>query len=285
MGILSRTESYFKERSIDSPRLTAEILLAHSLDVKRLDLYLQYDRPLQENELSDYKVLIRRRIQHEPVAYIIGEKGFFESDFEVARGVLIPRPETEILVEEALKIITYDSFDARIKKVLDLGTGSGAIIISLAKASPRHLYMAGDISLAALEIAKKNVCRTGDNKIYFFAGDWLSALKNKPEFDLIVSNPPYIPLADIKNLAPEISEHEPRLALDGGDDGLFCFRAILKDAHRYLVQGGTLLLEIGFDQKEGLEKLFKTHPEYESIEFIKDLSGHNRVARIKKSID
>lgn len=285
MGILSRTESYFKERFIDSPRLTAEILLAHSLDVRRLDLYLQYDRPLLENELSDYKVLIRRRIQHEPVAYIIGEKGFFESDFDVARGVLIPRPETEILVEEALKIVSHDSFDSRIGKVLDLGTGSGAIIISLAKAAPRHLYMANDISLSALEIAKKNACRIAGNKICFFAGDWFSTLKNEPKFDLIVSNPPYIPLADIRSLAPEIREHEPRLALDGGDDGLFCFRAILKDAHRYLVPGGILLFEIGFDQKEGLEKLFKSNPEYESIEFIKDLSGHNRVAKIKKSID
>ncbi len=285
MGILSRTESYFKEHSIDSPRLTAEILLAHSLDLRRLDLYLQYDRPLQNDELLDYKALIRRRVQHEPVAYIIGEKGFFESDFQVTKHVLIPRPETEILVEEALKLLAHDPIDVRGKKVLELGTGSGAIVVSLAKAAPRHLYMANDISLSALEIAKKNACRIAGNRICFFAGNWFSSLKDVPGFDLVVSNPPYIPLADIQCLAPEIRKYEPKTALDGGHDGLLCFRGILKDAHRHLVPGGSLLLEMGFDQKEGLENLSKLHPEYESIEFIKDLSGHNRVAKIKKSID
>ena len=285
IGILSRTESYFKQHSIDSPRLTAEILLAHCLDLRRLDLYLQYDRPLQENELSGYKILIRRRIQNEPVAYIIGEKGFFESDFAVARDVLIPRPETESLVEEALKLLNTDSASHRTGKVLELGTGSGAIIVSLAKAAPRHQYMANDISLPALEIAKKNACRIVGDRICFFAGNWCSSLKNNSGFDLIVSNPPYIPLADIRNLSPEIRGYEPTLALDGGDDGLLCFRAIFRDAHRHLVPGGILLLEMGFDQKESLEDLLKRHPEYESIEFIKDLSGHSRVAKIKKSID
>ncbi len=285
MGILSRTESYFKEHSIDSPRLTAELLLAHSLGLRRLDLYLQHDRPLQQNELSDYKTLIRRRIQNEPVAYIIGEKGFFESDFEVAGEVLIPRPETEILVEEALKILNAGSGSPGAKRVLELGTGSGAIVVSLAKAAPCHLYMANDISLSALGIANKNARRIVGNRIGFFAGNWFSALKDRPGFDLIVSNPPYIPLADIRGLAPEIRTYEPQIALDGGEDGLSCFRAIFREAHRRLVPGGVLLLEMGFDQKESLENLLNLHPEYESIEFIKDLSGHNRVAKIKKSID
>lgn len=285
MGILSRTESYFKEHSIDSPRLTAEILLAYSLDVRRLDLYLQYDRPLQQKELSDYKILIRRRIQNEPVAYITGEKGFFESDFEVAKDVLIPRPETEILVEEALSILQDHSGRLGVKKVLELGTGSGAIVVSLAKAVPRHLYMANDISLSALGIAKKNACQIAGNRVCFFAGDWFGPLGEEPRFDLIVSNPPYISLADLRGLAPEIRMYEPRIALDGGEDGLSCFRTILRDAHRHLVPGGILLLEMGWDQKEDLENLLKFHPEYESIEFIKDLSGHHRVAKIKKSID
>jgi release factor glutamine methyltransferase len=285
MGILSRTESYFKEHSIDSPRLTAELLLAHSLGLRRLDLYLQYDRPLQQNELSNYKTLIRRRIQNEPVAYIIGEKGFFESDFEVAGEVLIPRPETEILVEEALRILNAGSGSPGAKRVLELGTGSGAIIVSLAKAAPCHLYMANDISLSALGIAKKNACRIVGNRIGFFAGNWFSSLKDRSGFDLIVSNPPYIPLADIGGLAPEIRTYEPQIALDGGEDGLSCFRTIFREAHRCLVPGGILLLEMGFDQKENLEHLLNLYPEYESIEFIKDLSGHNRSAKIKKSID
>jgi release factor glutamine methyltransferase len=285
MGILSQTESYFKEHSIDSPRLTAELLLSHSLGLRRLDLYLQYDRPLQQNELLNYKILIRRRIQNEPVAYIIGEKGFFESDFEVAREVLIPRPETEILVEEALKILNAGSGSPGGRRVLELGTGSGAIVVSLAKAAPCHLYWANDISLAALGIAKKNARRIAGNRVRFFAGDWFGPLKDRPGFDLIVSNPPYIPLADIRGLAPEIRTYEPQIALDGGEDGLSCFISIFREAHRHLVPGGILLLEMGFDQKESLENLLKFHPEYESIEFIKDLSGHNRVAKIKKSID
>jgi len=285
MGILSRMESCFKENFVDSPRLTAEILLAHSLEMRRLDLYLQYDRLLHQNEVSDYKTLIRRRIQKEPVAYITGEKGFFESDFEVSKDVLIPRPETEILVEEALTILNHEPCDSRGKKMLELGTGSGAIVVSLAKAAPSHLYMANDISLPALEIAKKNACRIAGDRIGFFAGNWFSSLKDRPGFDLIVSNPPYIPLADIWNLAPEIRQYEPRVALNGGNDGLSCFKAILKDAHQYLVSGGILLLEMGFDQKESMENLVKLHPEYESIEFIRDLSGYNRVAKIKKSID
>jgi release factor glutamine methyltransferase len=285
MGILFRTEAYFKEHSIDSPRLTAELLLAHSLGLRRLDLYLQYDRPLQQNELSDYKTLIRRRIQNEPVAYITGEKGFFESDFEVAREVLIPRPETEILVEEALKILNAGSASSGVKRVLELGTGSGAIVVSLAKAAPFHLYMANDISLPALSIAKKNACRIAGNRVRFFAGDWFGPLRDRPGFDLVVSNPPYIPLAKIGELAPEIRAYEPQLALDGGEDGLACFRTIFREAHRRLVPGGILLLEMGFDQKEDLENILKFHPEYESIEFLKDLSGHDRVVKIKKSVD
>ncbi len=295
--ILAWTESYFKDHSIDSPRLTAEMLLAYCLGIKRLDLYLQHDRPLQKNELSDFKALIKRRIQNEPVAYIIGEKGFFDSDFKVASGVLIPRPDTEIIVEQALKVLNTCKGDFKPKTVLELGTGSGAIIISLAKAAPNHLYFASDISVAALAIAKKNaeiiLSRKIKDSIVFFTGDWFSSLKKvlrfdpvfDQKFDLIISNPPYIPSRDIQNLQPEIRLFEPMLALDGGRDGFDSFRFILNKAHHYLVPGGTILLEMGFDQKEGIKNISKQYPEYQSIEFIRDLAGHNRVARIKKSID
>ncbi len=281
--VLSWTESYLKNHSIDSPRLTAEMLLAHCLGKKRLDLYLQYDRPLQKNELFDFKILIKRRIQkNEPVAYIIGEKGFFESDFEVAQGVLIPRSDTETLVEQALKILNTCQSHSRPRMILELGTGSGAIIVSLAKAIPRHLYFASDISLAALAIAKKNAEKIVKDKISFFAGSWFSSLRKNSRFDLIVSNPPYIPTADIQGLESEIKEFEPILALDGGRDGIDSFRLILKSAHNYLVPGGTILLEMGFDQKEMVQSISRQYTEYESIDFIKDLAGHNRVALIKK---
>ncbi len=287
--ILSWTESYFKDHSIDSPRLTAEILLAHCLDIKRLDLYLQHDRPLQKNELSTFKSFIKRRKLNEPVAYITGEKGFFESDFKVAKEVLIPRPDTETIVEKALSILNAGQGNLKPKTVLELGTGSGAIIVSLAKAAPHHLYFACDISEKAILMAKKNadkiVPQIINDRISFFAGDWFLSIKENKLFDLIISNPPYIPTRDIQTLQPEISQFEPLLALDGGTDGFSCFKTILNDAHRFLVPGGTLLLEMGFDQKEGVQSISKQYPQYQSVEFIKDMAGNNRVVLIKKSID
>jgi release factor glutamine methyltransferase len=280
--VLSWTTSYLKKYSIESPRLTGEILLAHCLGIKRLDLYLQYDRPLHKNELSGFKLLIKRRIQNEPVAYITGEKGFFESDFEVSHDVLIPRPDTETLVEQALKILkTYQGL-CRPMMILELGTGSGAIIVSLARAVPNNLYFASDISLAALAIAKRNAEKIARDRIRFFAGSWFSPLGGNSRFDLIVSNPPYIPTADIQGLESEIKEFEPMLALDGGTDGIDSYRSILKNAHNYLVPGGIILLEIGFDQKEIMQSISGQYKEYEFIDFIRDLAGHNRVALIKK---
>lgn len=280
--ILSWTESYFNRHAIDSPRLTAEMLLAHSLGIERLDLYLQHDRPLQKNELSDFKQLIKRRKQKEPVAYIIKEKGFFESDFEVSHHVLIPRPDTETIVEAALKVLAPGPGAFEPKTVLDLGTGSGAIIVSMAKALPDHFYVAGDVSRRALAVAKRNARKIARDRICFFAGSWCSALKPDQQFDLIVSNPPYIPKKDIQTLQPEVKEFEPLLALDGGDDGLGCFRSILSEAHHYLAPGGTLLLEMGFDQKEGMLDILRLYSQYSDHEFIRDMAGHNRVVLIKK---
>ena len=282
INVLSWTTSYLKNHSIDSPRLTGEILLAHCLGINRLDLYLQFDRPLHKNELSDFKLLIKRRIQKEPVAYITGEKGFFESDFEVSRDVLIPRPDTETLVEQALKILKTYQGHYRPRMILELGTGSGAIIVSLARAVPNNLYFASDISLTALAIAKRNAEKIVKDRIRFFAGSWFSPLGENSRFDLIVSNPPYIPTADIQGLESEIKEFEPMLALDGGTDGIDSYRSILKNAHNYLVPGGIILLEIGFDQKETMQSICGQYKEYEFIYFIRDLAGHNRVALIKK---
>ncbi|NOX35732.1 MAG: peptide chain release factor N(5)-glutamine methyltransferase [Deltaproteobacteria bacterium] len=280
--ILSWTESYFKDHCIDSPRLTAEVLLAHCLGIKRLDLYLQFDRPLQKNELSGFRILIKRRVRNEPVAYITGEKGFFESDFKVGTGVLIPRPDTETIVEQALKILDPGKKKSCTKTVLELGTGSGVIIISLAKEFGNHLYFASDISPVALEIAKKNAEKIALGRICFFSCSWFSSLKETPRFDLIISNPPYIPTGDIRGLEPEITKFEPMIALDGGRDGLDSFKDILKKAHNYLNPGGKILLEMGFDQKEGVKNISGQYPQYEFIEFIRDLAGHSRVVLIKK---
>lgn len=282
LKLLSWTEAYFKKHDIDSPRLTAEILLGFSLKVRRLDLYLQYDRPLEENELDRFKALIRRRIHREPLAYITGEKGFYESGFRVGPGVLIPRPDTEVMVEKAIELL--NTLPGHKKKILELGVGSGAVIISLAKACPGHLYFAGDLCAAALAFASANAGEILDMPIHFFQGSWFSALSVNPCFDLILSNPPYIPTRDLEGLAPEIRFHEPPSALDGGPDGLDCIRQILDAARDHLRPGGALLLEMGFDQKMGVDTLVKSCQAYQPAEFIRDLAGHNRLVLIKKRI-
>jgi release factor glutamine methyltransferase len=279
--ILPWTESYFKDHSIDSPRLTAEILLGFSLGIRRLDLYLQHDRPLEKKELARFKALIKRRIQREPVAYITGEKGFYESDFRVKKGVLIPRPDTEVLVETAIDLLGPCN-EPGVKKVLELGVGSGAIVVSLAKACPGHAYFGCDISSVALETAIDNAATLCETPIRFFQGSWLAAVNPRESFDLILSNPPYIPTNDIDALASEIKLHEPLSALDGGVDGLDCIRDILSCAKDCLVPGGRILIEMGFDQKEGVSSVAKGFVEYETIEFIKDLAGHTRLVSVTK---
>ncbi len=287
---LTWTESYFEKQSIDSPRLTAEILLSHSLNLKRLDLYLQHDRPLNQSELSAFKSLIKRRVQKEPVAYIIGEKGFYESDFIISDKVLIPRPDTELLVEEAIGQLKKNQVNEEQvsvnltdrKSILELGTGSGAIILSVCKAVPEHKYYALDISTHALGIAKKNGKRIAEDKVHFLASDWFAGLKRSPSFDFILSNPPYIPLADIDELQPEIKNYEPMCALNGGRDGFECYRLIFDQARHYLVPGGVLIFEIGYDQKLGITQIVEQYPVYDSVEFKTDLAGHDRVVIVKK---
>lgn len=283
--LLSWAASYFKEKKIDSPRLTAEILLANSLGIKRIDLYLQYDRPVDKAELARFKSLLKRRIKSEPVAYIIGEKGFYASDFKVNSAVLIPRPETELLVEKAIEILQQMGVENRQNVVLELGTGSGAIVVSLAKAIPENVYMANDISMKALSVARENAVRIMGGKIHFFAGSWFSSLFENEFFDLIVSNPPYIPANDVDNLQHEVRDNEPHLALDGGSDGLACYRDILMHAYKYLRPKGRILLEIGYDQKQGIKQILEKTSRYKDAEFIKDLPGQDRMVIIKKQID
>ena len=279
---LAWTESYFKDHDIESPRLAAEILLCFSLGVQRLDLYLQHDRPLEKNELTRFKGLIKRRIGREPVAYITGEKGFYESDFQIKSGVLIPRPDTEVLVETAIDLLSPCTDPSKPKKVLELGVGSGAIVISLAKARPGHTYYGCDLSFLALETAIENAATLSKTPIRFFQGSWFDAVAPKERFDLILSNPPYIPTADICGLASEIKLHEPHLALDGGLDGLDAIRQLLDQARSRLLPGGRILIEMGFDQQEGVVAIVKAFFEYEIIEFKKDLAGHPRLVHIKK---
>lgn len=281
LKILQWTTSYFKSHPVDSPRLTAEILLAHALGIHRIDLYLKFDQPLNRQELAVFKGFIKRRVSREPVAYITGSREFWGINFNVGPEVLIPRPETEFLVEESLKLIPGDTFSGRFK-VIDVGTGSGAVIVSLAANRPGHSYFASDISKKALTVASQNASLNGVNEeIGFFVGELFSAVNpDSQKFDLIVSNPPYIPLYQIAGLAPEVGKFEPMLALDGGAEGLDVIAKIVEDAPLYLEKNGILMLEIGFDQKKRVEQIVTDDGRYAELIFIRDYSGHDRVARL-----
>jgi len=273
---------YLKSHHIDSPRLTVEILLAHALGVERMDLYINFDRPLNSGELSIFKSVIKRRLNREPVAYITGKKEFFGLELAVSKDVLIPRPETEFLVEKALEFIP-DGSPVKPMKIMDMGTGSGAVIIALSKNRPGHNYFASDISFSALVTAKANAEKFGANGIRFFAGDWFSPLRPLGcDFELIVSNPPYISSGEIPHLASEIN-HEPKSALDGGVDGMDAIRTLIRSSSEYLKKGAMMLLEIGYDQRDRVEREIIKSCRFELIKFVKDYGGHDRIAVIRKA--
>jgi release factor glutamine methyltransferase len=282
--LLQWTTSYFKSNGIDSPRATAEILLAYTLGLKRIDLYLRHDQPLNRSELDLFKSLIKRRTKREPVAYITGGKEFWSMELAVSKAVLIPRPETECLVEEALSVLAKENF-YNPKRILEIGTGSGAVILAIASQKPEYFYFASDISINAAVIAIKNSRKLGfGNKISFFCGNWFLPLREKGNlFDIIISNPPYIRRNDIGNLQPEINRFEPFEALDGGEDGLDHVRHIIEHAHQFLNNEGNLLLEIGHDQKDAVDKIMKETGNYKRVYFRKDYSGFDRVVCAAKS--
>jgi len=281
LKLLRWATDYFNDNEIEDPKAAAEILLAESLHLRRIDLYLQYDRPLEKRELSAFKILLKRKLKREPVAYIVGQKEFWSLSFIVTRDVLIPRPETECLVEATMDIINVTGGETNIR-VLELGTGSGALIISLASQKQGIDYYASDISKKALAVAKQNAVRHGLNDIHFFAGDWMDPLAaEKRCFDVIVSNPPYIPSRQIETLAPEIHRYEPLMALDGDEDGLKCLKHIVQNAWIYLKPNGWLVLETGYDQKEDMMRIVASCGKYDQVMILKDYSGHDRVIRMR----
>lgn len=282
LKILQWTTAYFKSHSVDSPRLTAEILLAHVLEIARIDLYLRFDQPLTRTELAAFKAFIQRRRNREPVAYITGTREFWGIDFTVTPDVLIPRPETEFMVEESLKLIPPDISSGRFR-LIDVGTGSGAVAVALAVNRPGHTYFASDISQKAITIASQNATQNSVSKdIFFFVGELFDALSpDELKFDLIVSNPPYIPTYQIAGLAPEVGTYEPLSALDGGTEGVDVIGKIVKDAPLYLKKNGMLMMEIGFDQKARMEQIVADDGRYSDLKFIRDYSGHDRVAQMR----
>ena len=282
---LQWTTGYFKRHGIDPGRPTAELLLAHTLECERIDLYLRHDQPLDADELARFKALIQRRLQHEPDAYIVGSKEFWSLSFQVNPEVLIPRPETECLVEAALgQWPSGQAIDA-----LELGTGSGAISVALAHERPEWRILATDLSIKAIDIARNNADRLlGRSNIKFSIASWFEGCGDKKRyFDLIISNPPYIAREELEGLEPEVRQFEPILALDGGTDGLASLNPIIEGAPDYLKPGGILILEIGYNQGAAVESIGRRIGAYEVVRIAKDYSGLDRVAifQLKKYCD
>lgn len=268
--LLSWTENYFRQKGIDSPRLDAEVLLGFVLKKERIYLYVHFDEPLNETELAEFKSLIKRRVDHEPVAYIVGKKEFMGLTFTVSPAVLTPRADTEILVEAVLKRLPEGK-----ARIADIGTGSGAIGLSLAHFNKKLSVTLTDICENALNIARENTAVLElTERTELLLGDMLSPLTGK--FCAIVSNPPYIPRKDIETLMPEVRDYEPRTALLGGEDGLDFYRILAKESGAYLENGGLLAVEVGMGEAKAVEELFKSAG-FTETEIIPDYAGIERV--------
>ncbi len=293
LELLNWGSQYLSEKGFENSRLNAERLLGHTLSLGRVDLYLNFERPLAPEELERFKKLLKRRLQHEPLQYIFGETEFFSLDFEVNPGVLIPRPETEVLVETVLKRC-FEKFDSeRMITILDIGTGSGCIAVALAKNLPKASITAIDISEAALTTAAENarLNEVGNQikfqKVDFLSKDLLNQFQNK--FDVIVSNPPYISDAEFPNLPSEVRDFEPRTALSDTDplrgkdgaDGRNFYRQIAATAPMILNQHGFVAVEVGLGQASSVKDFF-TKSGLSQIQLIADLNGIDRVVCAEK---
>lgn len=273
-SVLQWTQSYFKEKTLDTPRLDAELLIGDALKVDRVRLYMDLDRPLTDAELADIRERVRRRGKHEPVAYITGKRGFWKLDLAVDARVLIPRPDTERLVELAVEVLQ----GREAPRVVDVGTGSGAIALSIAQERPDAAVLAIDVSPDALAAAEANAVTAGLTNVAFARGDVLGPAQDfRP--DVILSNPPYIPSRECETLMPDVRQFEPRLALDGGADGLVIIRKLVAQAGALLPVGGALLFEIGHDQGEAAAALVQVDGRFAEVAVVKDYGGKDRVVR------
>ncbi|RUO88607.1 peptide chain release factor N(5)-glutamine methyltransferase [Corallococcus sp. AB018] len=271
--LLTWTTGHFEKRGVDAPRLTTEILLAHVLKTGRVRLYVDLDRPLSKDELAAFKALIERRMAGEPTNYLTGTKEFYNRPFKVDARVLIPRPETELLVEAVLHSVPKDAPS----RVLDVCTGSGCIAISVAAERPQATVLATDLSRDACALARENAQALGvAERVSVLEGDLFSPLPPDATFRVVVSNPPYIDSGDIAGLSAEV-RREPRLALDGGPDGLVALRRVIEGARRVLEPGGLLALEMGETQGSAVLELLRAAG-YSDARVEKDLERRERMA-------
>ena len=284
--ILEWTAGFFTRKGIDAPRLSAELLLSHVLAAPRIKLYTEYDRPLSDAELARMRGLVQRAAEEEPIAYLTGRAHFFNLEFEVTRDVLIPRPDTETLVENVLQTVRHVS-GLEAPRVIDLCTGSGCIAAAVAQRLKLATVVATDISAAAVAVARRNMDRLGlGGRVAVEQGDLFAPLARMVDarpFDLVLANPPYIRTADIAGLDRGVREYEPAQALDGGADGLDLHRRILAEAPDRLVPGGRVFLEIAFDQGDPARELAAGFGAFGDVRILRDFGGRDRVLTAQRT--
>lgn len=276
LKLLEWSTEHFSARGFEEARLNSELLLAHVLEVRRIDLYMKHEMLLAPGDVAKFKSCFNRRLSHEPVQYIVGWTEFMGLRFELNPSVLIPRPETEILVESVIAQSVKNPREGELS-ILDIGTGSGCIAISLARMVPGSRLVALDVSPEALSTARSNAMKLGvDQKVRFMRHDVMKEDGPPGKFDIIVSNPPYIPVADVETLQPEIRIFEPRAAFTDFGDGLSFFRRISMLGTGLLRPEGALAVEVGYDQADFVREIFLGDG-YSEIEMIKDYGGIPRV--------
>jgi release factor glutamine methyltransferase len=285
--LLEVTPPFLEKKGVQQPRLAAELLLSHVLNVPRIKLYTDYDRTLDEPRLSLFRTLVQRAAAEEPIAYLTGRAHFFNLEFDVTRDVLIPRPDTETLVENVLQTVRHTA-GLESPRILDLCTGSGCIAAALATRLKSAVVVATDISEKAAAIARRNLERLGlAERVTVAVGDLfepIGTLADPRPFDLIVANPPYIATAQLATLDASVREYEPPLALDGGPDGLVVHRRILAGAAAHLTSIGQLFLEIAFDQGQAARALAGEFADFDSVRILKDHGGRERVLALRQRV-
>jgi release factor glutamine methyltransferase len=290
--LLSWTVDYLSRHGAENPRLDAEVLLATARGCKRIDLYAAYGEEASEEVRTAFRELIRRRAAGEPVAYLVGHREFYALDFEVTPDVLIPRPETELVVVGLLdqvkkrQVVGNSPHPGPLPKgegvvwIADVGTGSGILAVCAAKYLPNSRVIAVDISPAALAVARRNAAKYGvAERIDFVESDLFSAVPPDARFDYIVSNPPYVSTGEIERLAPDVREHEPSVALHAGEEGTTVIAPLLEQATGRLKPGGVLLMEISPMIAENVEELVRNNPALELLPTLRDLAAHPRVVQ------
>jgi len=283
--LLNWTTEYLTNKGVDSPRLSAELLLSHALGLKRIDLYTQFDQQVPQQQLDMLHGLVKRAGLHEPVAYLIGKTEFYSLELDITADCLIPRPETELLVQRAIEFLRSRS---GVQYVCDLCTGSGCIAVAIAKNCPEANVTATDISSAALKVAARNVEKHRlTEHVRLLCGDLFEPIIKQldvNQFDLIVCNPPYVSTAEYEKLDKNVKDYEPVSALLAGADGMDVYRRIIKKVDEFLKPGAALMLEIGYAQGPAVKELFEQTDAFVEIKLEKDFQNNDRIVIARKKV-